>query len=394
MARILLATTCRWFSTARLALALKEAGFELDAVCPPRHPLALTNSINRIYRFRSLNATESIARAAREANPDWLIPCDDLATLHLHKLHPEIPILIERSLGPVSSFSTTVSRHALLALARDAGIDVAETEPVASLADLDRSTFPAVLKADGTSGGLGVKIVQTLDEARSAFRKLHAPPLVLRAVKRAIFDYDTTLLLPCLRRQRPTITIQRCITGHDATSAVVCRDGRILAMISVEVLRSREEKGPASVIRVIDQPEMKAAAEKIIGRLKLSGFYGFDYMIDDATGKPYLIEMNPRSTQTCHLALGPDHDLPATLLASFTGNAIKPRPLLTNKDLLALFPNEWLNDAASSFLQTAYHDVPWQAPELVRASINSRPVTDSWFSSARWVEIYKKATDG
>src|SRR4051794_13351153 len=130
MVRILLVTTCRWFSSARMALALNEAGFEADAVCPPRHPMMLTNSINHLHHFSSFNAAGSIIRAARQSDPDWIVPCDDLATLLLHSVHAEIPKLVERSLGPRSSFSATVSRYTLLNLARDLGVKVAKTEAV------------------------------------------------------------------------------------------------------------------------------------------------------------------------------------------------------------------------------------------------------------------------
>ena len=51
--------------------------------------------------------------------------------------------------------------------------------------------------------------------------------------------------------------------------------------------------------------EMSNAAERIARKLKLSGTHGFDFMLEDATGSAYLIEINPRSTQVGHLTLGP-----------------------------------------------------------------------------------------
>ena len=45
--------------------------------------------------------------------------------------------------------------------------------------------LPVVLKTDGTSGGLGVKVVDSETEAVRVFGILNAPPQFLRAAKRA-----------------------------------------------------------------------------------------------------------------------------------------------------------------------------------------------------------------
>ena len=45
---------------------------------------------------------------------------------------------------------------------------------------------------------------------------------------------------------------------------------------------------------------------------------------------------------------------------------------MTEKDTIALFPQEWLRDPASTFLTSAYHDVPWEEPELLRACVSQR----------------------
>ena len=100
--------------------------------------------------------------------------------------------LIERSLGTAESFPVVYARAAFMEVAREEGIRAPKTEVIASLQDLRNSVvrvgFPMVLKADGTSGGEGVRVVQTMDEAERAFRALQAPPLLARAAKRAFMD--------------------------------------------------------------------------------------------------------------------------------------------------------------------------------------------------------------
>jgi hypothetical protein len=125
-------------------------------------------------------------------------------------------------------------------------------------------------------------------------------------------------------------------------------------------------------LRLIENPEMSAAAEKMVRRLKLSGLHGFDFMLESHTGNAHLIEINPRATQVGHLTLGPGRDLPAALYAALSGEGLRPAPKVTENDMIALFPQEWMRDPESAFLQSAYHDVPWEEPELLRACARIR----------------------
>src|SRR5207247_10672870 len=91
-------------------------------------------------------------------------------------------------------------RTAFMELAQEEGVRVPKTEVVTNTDDLEkwsvRMGFPAVLKANGTSGGDGVRVVRTLEEAERAFRALAAPPLFARAVTRALVDHDMTVVWP------------------------------------------------------------------------------------------------------------------------------------------------------------------------------------------------------
>ena len=95
---------------------------------------------------------------------------------------------------------------------------------------------------------------------------------------------------------------------------------------------------------------MSAAAEKMVRRLKLSGLHGFDFMLEASTGNARLIEINPRATQVGHLTLGPGRDLPAALYAALSGEDLHPAPKVTENDIIALFPQEWMRDPDSAFL--------------------------------------------
>jgi hypothetical protein len=377
---VLIATTSSWFPTARLAMALAHAGCIVDAVCPARHPLSKISAVRQTYDYRGLVPLASFAHAIAETEPDLVVPGDDLAALHLHRMHQreghdgKMAALIERSLGMPESFPIVYARTAFAELAQAMGIRAPKTEIIANLAALkkwvSRMGFPTVLKANGTCGGDGVRVVHTLEEAERALRALQAPPFFPRAVKRALVNQDKTLLWPSLVRRRSVVNAQEFVEGREATSAVACWKGAVLASLHFEVLSKRDSAaGPSSVVRLIENVEMSAAAEGMVRRLNLSGLHGFDFMLEAHTGNAHLIEINPRATQVGHLTLGPGRDLPAALYAALTGEPVRAVPRVTTNDTIALFPQEWLRDPHSPFLRSAYNDVPWEEPELLRACV-------------------------
>ena len=227
--------------------------------------------------------------------------------------------LIERSLGSSDSFPIVDARSAFMEVAHEVAVRVPATQVIRNMNELrdsiTRTGLPIVLKANGTSGGDGVRIAHTLADAERFFGELQAPPLFAKAVKRAVVDHDKTLLWPSILRQRPVVNAQAYIAGHEATSTVVCWQGTVLASLHFEVVKKASSAGHATVVRRIENPEMSAGVEAVVRRLGLSGFFGFDFMLETGTRNAYLIEVNPRSTQVGHLSLGAGHDLPAALFA-------------------------------------------------------------------------------
>jgi hypothetical protein len=395
--KVLVATTFCWYPTARLAMALAAAGFTVDMVCPRRHPLTKTRVARKIHPFNGLAPLRSLRAAITEAEPDLIVSGDDLATRHLQRLHDRerrngkpgsaICALIERSMGTAESFPISYARAAFMELAEQEGIRIPKTRVIASFDDFKnwmiRNGFPTVLKANGTSGGDGVRVVRTVEEAERAFRSLQAPPRFLRAAKHALVDDDLTLISPTVCREKFVVNAQAFVDGKEATSAVACRNGKVLAALHFEVINKVSSAGHATVVRLIENPEMSVAAEKMVRRLGLSGVHGFDFMLEEQTGNAYLIEINPRATQVGHLALGSGRDIPAALYAALSGEEVQPAPKVTEKDTIALFPQEWIRDPESPLLRSAYHDVPWEEPELVHDCVNNRQKQSGWYARAR-----------
>jgi len=259
--KVLLTTAYHWPTTARLAVALSEAGLAVEAVCPKGHPLARMTCVTRSYPYGALTPLRHVRNAINVSNPDLIIPCDDTSAAQLHALYnsangfgsedEKIRSLVARSLGNPIGYPSFYSRSEIAAAANAVGVLSPATKNLQSYSDLADQIaelgLPAVLKIDGSFGGMGVEIVYTRAEAERAFARLGSYNSLTRAIKRLIVDRDANVVMPGVRRTRPQISIQRFLSGERANSAVACWNGTVLAQVCVEVTASREVTGPASV---------------------------------------------------------------------------------------------------------------------------------------------------
>ncbi len=377
--RVLLFATLRWPMAGRLAIAFLQLGCEVDALCPRGHPVALIKGIGRTFRLPGLRWQAGLLRAIAARPADLIIPCDDDAAVTLSQLHDalnsadpaahRVQQLIRRSLGMPSACAYATHRAQLMALARDAGIRVPETRDLGDGEVLgewvSRHGYPAVIKLDQTWGGLGVSMVRCTEDLVRVNAAARRPPAI-KSLFRAIQDRDLCTWLRSLAQRPRQRTLQAFVSGSPANRAVACWQGEVLAGISVEAVTTLHATGPATVVRVLENQDMSAAAECLVRRLGLSGLWGFDFILEDGTGHPYLIEVNPRATPVCHLPLGPGHDLPAALLCRLRQEVVaQVRPPIP-ADLIAMFPGEWHRDPASPHLHHAHHDVPWEQMEFLK----------------------------
>ena len=364
---------------------MQSVGFRVSIWCPRSNASLLTGAIHQHQPYRLLDPVASMEAAILATAPDFIVPCDEPATVDLQQVAQramaaprlaQVLRVIEFSLGPAANLKWLTDRFHVLQTAEEGGAAVPAYAAVPTQADLrawlDANGFPAYLKADGTFGAMGVRRVDTYEKAESAFLALHEPPAAMRAFRRFALHDDPTVLRLFFSRYQPAISIQRAVAGVDVNSAIFCWRGRVLATLSMQVIEVRYERGPSTVLHRIQNPMMDRAADILASRLNLSGFYGLDFILEDKTGIPWLLEMNSRATQIPHLALGVGHDLPAAAFAAITGRPVCPRPPVTSRETIALFPQEWDRDPASPLLRSSYHDVPWESPALIRAFTKRR----------------------
>ena len=238
--------------------------------------------------------------------------------------------LIERSLGSPESFPIVHSRAAFMELARRRGDPGSDNRDYRNAAKISRtgssvSVFPTVLKADGTFGRRGCPDGAHGRRGAASVSEIAGTAAVWRErCKRALLDRDRTLLRPSLLRRRPTVNrVSPLWRGMRRPARSFAGRATVLASLHFEVLRKCSAAGHATVVRLIENTEMSTAVERVVRRMGLSGFYGFDFMLEAGTGHAYLIEINPRATQVGHITLGAGRDLPAALYGAVSGHPIR-----------------------------------------------------------------------
>jgi len=402
---ILLTATLRWPIAARLAIAFAKLGCHVAAVCPRQHPATKTRAIRQIYPYSVLKPLVSLRAAINSAAPDLIIPCDDNAAAHLHQLYVHAGAagssadalrgLIARSLGTPEACALATARGRLMAFAAKEGVRVPETTIVATASELrawlTQHGFPAVIKIDCTWGGEGVSIVHNHEEAQGIFGLLALRPAMVNAMAHMLLDRDPSSFLNSRKAARRTVTVQNFIQGTPANRAVACWQGRVLAGTSVEAIRTQHPTGPATVVRIIEHPEMSEAAKRLAGRLGISGLWGIDFVLEASTGAAYLIEINPRATPICHLPLAAGQNLPAALYTQLAGIPPRAPSAMIDHDVIAMFPGEWRRDPASPYLRSDYHDIPWDEPALIQDCID-RPWSERGLIARSWARVRPKSS--
>jgi thioesterase domain-containing protein len=352
--RPMILTTMRWFSAARLAHALSEAGFSVSTCRPRAHPLELVDALSTDRRLHKLWPLRSVAAAIRAANPDLVICDDERALALLRRLYarvrtsdPELAGLLVRSLGNVEDWPSITSRTGLVSEAWALNLPAPETAVIDDADALDKwiteHDLPIVLKTDGSWGGRGVAIVRSRSSLPTAWRRISNPPGLVRALKRAVLDQELDSFVAWLRRRPPVVNAQEFVTGREAIVTAACVDGKVQSLVCFEVVQVSEARGPAAVVRIVDHTQMAETARQLIGRLGLTGFCGFDFILTDS-GDAQLLELNPRVTPTCHMLV--------------EGGCLPNR-------IVALFPFELLRDSDRRATVTESLDIPVRAPLLI-----------------------------
>jgi len=410
--RILITDTNRTPVVPRLAMRLHKLGSKVGVLCITRgNPIESLRPRIDIYPYNGLQPVAALRAAIERFGPTLVVPACDRGVQHLHDLYSmelaagrkdgEIAPLLERSLGPPESFAIVSSRDALLRVAREEGIRMPRFCTIGDVAELKQWSKevppPWVIKADGTWGGRGVRIVHSLADGQERLRELTDQPGALELLKRMFLNRDRDWVYQDWNRPRPPIVGQSFIKGRPANCAAVCHDGMVLAAIAVEVVQTQGATGPATVVQLVEGQEMIDAARRIAKRLRLSGFFGLDFVIEDRTGAINLIEMNPRCTPPCALPLGDSRDLVSAFWQQMNNQSLPDSPSAISQSRIVYFPQISPGKSGPDpLLLNSYLDIPEEEPALVEQMLNPRSLRSVLGQFVDWakLQVSREASPG
>lgn len=304
---------------------------------------------------------------------------DDRAVEHIHALYQDLSAaadergqavrrVIETSLGAPRAYHLSGTRHAFLEEMRKVGVLVPAGAEILSGDDLDAwcaaQAAPWVVKAEGSWGGSGVVVAATVQDAKDAYKELSSPLPIHKAVRFRLVDRDPFALARFVHRKKRKVMAQAHIRGRQVTCMVAAWQGRRLASVNAEVMSTQGRVGASTVLRLIDNTTMDHVATVTAEHLGLSGFFGLDFIIEESTGKCFLIEMNPRATQLGHIR-SQGADLVTRLYEAASGRSVPLQPLPDHGPVIAFFPQALRFLDHDVPLEQVPIDVPWSEPDLV-----------------------------
>ncbi|MEP6702505.1 MAG: ATP-grasp domain-containing protein, partial [Betaproteobacteria bacterium] len=362
---LLVAAELNWISTSRMPGALHHAGFEVTVLAPRDALVTKSRYARRIGHFPN-DCTyplwvQTLSAAIRAQAPALIVPGDDRSAQLLHRviddpppglipaLHARLVELIQRSLGDPRFYDVAANKFLLADAAIAAGVRVPEQRvvigTVAAIEAARQFGYPAVLKRAHGSGGETVRIAA--DDSAVAQYAAQAP--------------DAPVL------------VQRFIRGKPAAFGAVSLGGAFLGGITaIRLFTDPPQTGPGTVVQLVDRPDVAAAAAKMIEVLGISGFSSFDFLLEEDSGTPFLLECNPRLSVSSYIGTHYGADLSRDLYRALAGarDAIRAAPTqLLREQTIALFPQEWLRSPQSAALRSYVIDAPWDDPELFAATV-------------------------
>jgi biotin carboxylase len=375
---LLVSTASRWYGTARTPRALARAGFEVTLLAPRDSLAACSRYVARVAylpdRATPLDWIHAVAATVRAVSPVQIRPCDDvsfrlLAMLVLSPpaqlraaLQRELAGLIRASLGDATHYLSSIDKTLLSAAAERAGVRVPAHAVIASVDDAESFAaahrYPVVVKRPFTTAGDGVRIAADAAELAAAVAALASP------------KPDDLEPNPSRR-----LLIQQHVDGHVCYQNVAAWQGCMLAGYAGDRLQAHGgPMAPGTVVRYRHAPELREFSDRLVQAFGMTGLFTSEYIIEQATGIPRLIEINRRISPGTHYGAVMNVDLCAAFRAAMHG---EPSPTRSGLDageerVFVQFPAEWLRDPASRWLRQYPVDVPWDDPGLLDAMLALR----------------------
>lgn len=371
------------YGTARLPRELQASSFEVGLACRASSFLAKTRFVDERFVLSPKNHALGLLAALRNVigawRPDWVMPMDDRAAVFLSVAcrwsadgrDAHLARLLTRSLGNPDALPEAADKWLAAQAAEQAGVLVPPARPVRQVDEaLNFGTqhgFPVVLRRRFNYGGTDVHICRDEADIRKAFAalwkefSLRGRFIVWRE------KFRSRQLEDCWLPVSREVVASKFIAGQPAMLQAVAMEGRLLGSLEAVAEKTFPHSfSPASVVRFVRHDGMRHTAETLLARWRLSGFIGFDFVLDEQN-RAWFLECNPRPIPISHLGALMGTDLCRRFHAEFAGKPLPPEKDAVRELIVAHFPKELRRDPQSEWLQRALHDVPADDSKLMAA---------------------------
>ena len=254
---------------------------------------------------------DAVVGAAEESRAEVVLASIDSSLAVLHRHRDALGRVAIPAVGSFAAVELACDKRRTLELAASLGVPV----PRAVLleaddgleAALDEVGLPAVLKPTTSWRPLGTGserveplLVATLEEARAGVARLlrpHAPLLV-----------------------------QELATGARETCKLFRQEGRVTARLTMRAERTWPLLGGSTVMReTVPENDTLELAERLVDAVGLDGYSEVEFR-RTAAGRPLLMEINPRLSQSVEVATRAGIDFPRMQLEWARGGRVPSAP--------------------------------------------------------------------
>ncbi len=278
-------------------------------------------------RYAPREYAVALLRELESGRYDFYFPSYEEIILMSH-YRDRVAAATKTSMMDTETLMTLHDKTRLGVLAAELGIDSPQTLAPRSLAEatdvMASVKLPVVIKMRKTSGAAGFRKVYDRTSLQKEYEE------VVRANK--LEDDDLPM-------------IQELIEGPTTCTLHLCDRGAVIGEVMYQGVRTMPRTGGTTVCREsMADPACQAAAAKIVSRLGFSGFCGFDFVIQEGTGKPFLVDGNCRITPAVAMAYHGGCDMvPAWLqIAAGDGPAKLPTTRIGTRTKMGFGDLVWL----------------------------------------------------
>ena len=114
------------------------------------------------------------------------------------------------------------------------------------------------------------------------------------------------------------IILQKCIIGEELNTCAFSRNGKMISHVVMKKMYVTD-KGKAWAGVTISNPDVSEMSNKILKKIGWNGGCELEYIMENKTGKIYLLEINPRFPAWVYLTTAAGLNLPEMLLRACLG---------------------------------------------------------------------------